>query len=136
MDGVPMTVDFRLKSAARAKIPRNWLRRDLAPNDYETLTSRMIDRSLRGAFPAGYCNETQVLCCFVAELTRLHLQLTCNVLSAPGDADVDILCANGAAAALAWSDIPWALGGDGLQATVRATLLSNGEVCDNCLSVE
>ena len=61
MDGVPMTVDFRLKSAARAKIPRNWLRRDLAPNDYETLTSRMIDRSLRGAFPSGYCNETQVL---------------------------------------------------------------------------
>jgi polyribonucleotide nucleotidyltransferase len=53
----------------------------------------MIDRPIRPLFPKGWFNEVQVQAI---------------VLSADGQNDPDVLCVNGASAALMVSDIPWA----------------------------
>jgi hypothetical protein len=58
---MPLMVDYRHKAAAAGRIPTNYLRRELAVNEYETLTARMIDRALRTAFTDGYTCDTQVL---------------------------------------------------------------------------
>ncbi|XP_016106691.1 polyribonucleotide nucleotidyltransferase 1, mitochondrial [Sinocyclocheilus grahami] len=89
---MPLVVDYRQKAAAAGRIPTNYLRRELGTTDSEILTSRLIDRSIRPLFPAGYFYDTQVLC---------------NILAADGVNDPDILAINGASAALALSDIPW-----------------------------
>ncbi|KAF2987768.1 hypothetical protein EK904_015180 [Melospiza melodia maxima] len=85
-------VDYRQKAAAAGRIPTNYLRRELGSTDKEILTSRVIDRSIRPLFPAGYFYDTQILC---------------NLLAVDGVNDPDILAINGASAALALSDIPW-----------------------------
>ncbi|KAF7686980.1 hypothetical protein HF521_015373 [Silurus meridionalis] len=89
---MPLVVDYRQKAAAAGRIPTNYLRRELGTSDTEILTSRLIDRSIRPLFPAGYFYDTQVLC---------------NILAADGVNDPDVLAINGASAALAISDIPW-----------------------------
>ncbi|XP_042592119.1 polyribonucleotide nucleotidyltransferase 1, mitochondrial isoform X2 [Cyprinus carpio] len=89
---MPLVVDYRQKAAAAGRIPTNYLRRELGTTDSEILTSRLIDRSIRPLFPAGYFYDTQVLC---------------NILAADGVNDPDVLAINGASAALALSDIPW-----------------------------
>ncbi|XP_050982645.1 polyribonucleotide nucleotidyltransferase 1, mitochondrial isoform X1 [Labeo rohita] len=89
---MPLVVDYRQKAAAAGRIPTNYLRRELGITDSEILTSRLIDRSIRPLFPAGYFYDTQVLC---------------NILAADGVNDPDVLAINGASAALALSDIPW-----------------------------
>ncbi len=48
---VPLTVDYRQKSAAAGRIPTNFLRREMGATDREILTSRVIDRSVRPLFP-------------------------------------------------------------------------------------
>ncbi|CAB4061554.1 pnp [Lepeophtheirus salmonis] len=48
---LPLTVDFRQKSAAAGRIPTNHLRRELGPTAREILISRVIDRSVRPLFP-------------------------------------------------------------------------------------
>ncbi|XP_005100862.2 polyribonucleotide nucleotidyltransferase 1, mitochondrial [Aplysia californica] len=89
---LPLTVDFRQKAAAAGRIPTNHLRRELGPSAKEILTSRVIDRSLRPLFPAGFYYNTQVMC---------------NLLAVDGANDPDIISINAASAALAVSDIPW-----------------------------
>uniref|UniRef100_A0A8C9U0U7 Polyribonucleotide nucleotidyltransferase 1, mitochondrial n=1 Tax=Scleropages formosus TaxID=113540 RepID=A0A8C9U0U7_SCLFO len=89
---MPLVVDYRQKSAAAGRIPTNYLRRELGTTDVEILTSRLIDRSIRPLFPAGYFYDTQVLC---------------NLLAVDGVNNPDVLAINGASAALAVSDIPW-----------------------------
>ncbi|KAK3523228.1 hypothetical protein QTP86_022951 [Hemibagrus guttatus] len=89
---MPLVVDYRQKAAAAGRIPTNYLRREMGTSDSEILTSRLIDRSIRPLFPAGYFYDTQVLC---------------NILAADGVNDPDVLAINGASAALAVSDIPW-----------------------------
>ncbi|KAI1886399.1 hypothetical protein AGOR_G00213620 [Albula goreensis] len=89
---MPLVVDYRQKAAAAGRIPTNHLRRELGTTDAEILTSRMIDRSIRPLFPAGYFYDTQVVC---------------NLLAVDGVNDPDVLAINGASAALALSDIPW-----------------------------
>ncbi|KAK1171264.1 polyribonucleotide nucleotidyltransferase 1, mitochondrial-like [Acipenser oxyrinchus oxyrinchus] len=89
---MPLVVDYRQKAAAAGRIPTNYLRRELGTTDNEILTSRLIDRSIRPLFPAGYFYDTQVLC---------------NLLAVDGVNDPDVLAINGASAALAVSDIPW-----------------------------
>ncbi|RWS22441.1 polyribonucleotide nucleotidyltransferase 1-like isoform X1 [Leptotrombidium deliense] len=89
---MPLTVDFRQKSSATGKIPSNFFRRDVGTSEREILTSRMIDRSIRPLFPAGYYGDTQVVC---------------NLLSFDSHHDPDVLAINAASAALALSDIPW-----------------------------
>ncbi|KAJ8387323.1 hypothetical protein AAFF_G00158190 [Aldrovandia affinis] len=89
---MPLVVDYRQKAAAAGRIPTNHLRRELGTTDTEILTSRLIDRSIRPLFPAGYFYDTQVVC---------------NLLAVDGVNDPDVLAINGASAALTLSDIPW-----------------------------
>ncbi|KAG0426815.1 hypothetical protein HPB47_026093 [Ixodes persulcatus] len=89
---LPLVVDYRQKAAAAGRIPTNFLRRELGPTEKEILTSRVIDRSLRPLFPAGYFYETQLMC---------------NLLAVDGINDPDIVSLNAASAALSVSDVPW-----------------------------
>uniref|UniRef100_A0A670YNN9 polyribonucleotide nucleotidyltransferase n=1 Tax=Pseudonaja textilis TaxID=8673 RepID=A0A670YNN9_PSETE len=59
-------VDYRQKGAAVGRIPTNYLRRELGVTDHEILTSRLIDRSIRPLFPAGYYYDTQIICNLLA----------------------------------------------------------------------
>jgi polyribonucleotide nucleotidyltransferase len=92
-DFFPLTVDYREKAAAAGKFPGGYFKREGRPSEKETLTSRMTDRPLRPLFPKGYLYDTQVISV---------------LLSADGENDPDILSINGASAALAVSDIPFA----------------------------
>src|ERR1044071_1597168 len=92
-DWFPLTVDYREKAAAVGKFPGGYFKREGRPSEKETLTSRMTDRPLRPLFPAGYLYDTQIISI---------------LLSADGENDPDILAINGASAALAVSDIPFA----------------------------
>ncbi len=92
-DWFPLTVDYREKAAAVGKIPGSYFRREGRPSEKEILTCRMTDRPLRPLFPKGYLYDTQLISI---------------VLSADGENDPDILCINGASAALMVSDIPFA----------------------------
>nr|XP_055096575.1 polyribonucleotide nucleotidyltransferase 1, mitochondrial isoform X2 [Symphalangus syndactylus] len=89
---MPLVVDYRQKAAAAGRIPTNYLRREIGTSDKEILTSRIIDRSIRPLFPAGYFYDTQVLC---------------NLLAVDGVNEPDVLAINGASVALSLSDIPW-----------------------------
>lgn len=89
---MPLTVDYRLKSAASGRIPTNFLRRELGPSEKEILSARLIDRSLRPLFPSEFKTETQ---------------LVCNMLAMDSIFSPDILAINAASAALSFSDIPW-----------------------------
>lgn len=99
-DFFPLTVDYREKAAAAGRFPGGYFKREGRPTEKEIVTSRMIDRPIRPLFPKGWFNEVQVQAI---------------VLSADGQNDPDILCVNGASAALMVSDIPW----DGPVAAVR-----------------
>uniref|UniRef100_A0A670YXN2 polyribonucleotide nucleotidyltransferase n=1 Tax=Pseudonaja textilis TaxID=8673 RepID=A0A670YXN2_PSETE len=63
---LPLVVDYRQKGAAVGRIPTNYLRRELGVTDHEILTSRLIDRSIRPLFPAGYYYDTQIICNLLA----------------------------------------------------------------------
>lgn len=89
---VPLTVNYRQKYAAAGRIPTNFFRRETGISATETLTSRVIDRSLRPLFPSGYNNETQVVC---------------NMLALDSSNAPEVLSINAASLALAMSDIPW-----------------------------
>jgi len=92
-DFFPLTVDYREKAAAAGRFPGGYFKREGRPTEKEIVTSRMIDRPIRPLFPKGWFNEVQVQAI---------------VLSADGQNDPDVLCVNGASAALMVSDIPWA----------------------------
>ena len=91
-DFFPLTVDYIEKSYAAGKIPGSFFKREGRPSEYETLTSRLIDRPLRPLFPEGFYNEVQVV---------IH------VLSLNPDIAADIPAMIGASAALAVSGIPF-----------------------------
>src|SRR6059036_3245876 len=110
-DWFPLTVDYREKAAAVGKFPGGYFKREGRPSEKETLTSRMTDRPLRPLFPKGYFYDTQIISI---------------LLSADGQNDPDILAMNGASAALAISDIPFA----GPIGAVRVGLV-NGEFIAN-----
>uniref|UniRef100_A0A8B9XZW2 Polyribonucleotide nucleotidyltransferase 1 n=1 Tax=Bos mutus grunniens TaxID=30521 RepID=A0A8B9XZW2_BOSMU len=77
---MPLVVDYRQKAAAAGRIPTNYLRREIGSSDKEILTSRVIDRSIRPLFPAGYFYDTQILC---------------NLLAVDGVNEPDVLAING-----------------------------------------
>ena len=87
---LPLTVQYIEKAYAAGKIPGGFIKRESKPSDFETLTSRIVDRSLRPLFPKGFANPVQV---------------TIMVLSADGEADLQALALNAASAALYVSDI-------------------------------
>ena len=90
-DFLPLTVQYMEKSYAAAKIPGGFIKRETKPGDFETLTSRVVDRSLRPLFPKGF-----------------HYPVTISVMVVSSDSDVDMQVAalHAASAALYVSDIP------------------------------
>jgi len=92
-DFLPLTVDYREKTSAAGKIPGGFFKREGRPTEKEILTARLIDRPIRPLFPSGLRNDIQVIAW---------------VLSADGQNDPDVLCINGASAALGISGIPFA----------------------------
>ncbi|HEY6505633.1 MAG TPA: polyribonucleotide nucleotidyltransferase [Chitinophagaceae bacterium] len=87
----PLSVDYQEKFASAGRIPGSFFKREARLNDYEILTSRLIDRALRPLFPEDYLCEVQVLVTLISS-----------------DAEVmpDSLACLAASAALAVSDIP------------------------------
>ncbi|MGX3044725.1 polyribonucleotide nucleotidyltransferase [Helicobacter sp. T3_23-1056] len=57
---LPLTVQYIHKSYAIGKIPGGFMKREGKPSEFEILTSRLIDRSLRPLFPKGYYYPTQI----------------------------------------------------------------------------
>jgi len=90
-DFLPLTVQYVEKTYAAAKIPGGFIKRETKPGDFETLTSRIIDRSLRPLFPKGFHNP---------------VVLTVTVLSADPAVDMQVAAMHAASAALYTSDIP------------------------------
>ena len=90
-DFLPLTVQYIEKQYAAGKIPGGYIKRETKPGEFETLTSRIIDRSLRPLFPKGYAYPTQI---------------TVLVLSADSQVDLQVIALNAASAALFLSDIP------------------------------
>ena len=89
-DFLPLTVQYIEKTYAAGKIPGGFFKRETKPSDFETLTSRIVDRSLRPLFPRGFGHPTQI---------------TIMVFSADKESDMQVLALNAASAALFTSDI-------------------------------
>ncbi|MDR1366525.1 MAG: polyribonucleotide nucleotidyltransferase [Puniceicoccales bacterium] len=89
----PLAVDYRERFSAAGKFPGGYAKREGKPSEKEILTSRLCDRPLRPLFPKGFMNEVQVIGV---------------LLATDGKNESDVLMVNGASAALACSDIPWA----------------------------
>ncbi len=91
-DFFPLTVDVEERMYAAGKIPGGFFKREGRPTERAILTARMIDRPIRPLWPKGYRNEVQVICTVLsADLVTAH----------------DILCINGASAALMISPMPF-----------------------------
>ena len=90
-DFLPLTVQYIEKAYAAARIPGGFVKRETKPGDFETLTSRIIDRSLRPLFPKGF---------------HYPVVLTVTVLSADPAVDMQVASMHAASAALYTSDIP------------------------------
>ena len=88
----PLTVNYQEKMYAAGKIPGAYGKREGRPTEFETLTSRLIDRPIRPLFPEGYVNE---------------IQITATVVSSDKKHYADIAAMIGASAALAISDAPF-----------------------------
>ncbi len=91
-DFFPLTVDYLEKSYAAGKIPGSFFKREGRPSEFETLTSRLIDRPIRPLFPEGFFNEVQVV---------IH------TVSLNPEVDADIAAMIATSAALAVSGIPF-----------------------------
>jgi polyribonucleotide nucleotidyltransferase len=92
LDFFPMTVEYRERTAAAGRVPGGFFKREMRPADRETLTSRLVDRSLRPLFPEAFKNETQIIA---------------TVLSFDPNADPGVLAITGAALATHISEMPW-----------------------------
>jgi len=91
-DFFPLTVDVEERMYAAGKIPGGFFKREGRPTERAILTARMIDRPIRPLWPSGFRNEVQVIGMVLsADLVTPH----------------DILCINGASAALMISPLPF-----------------------------
>ena len=91
-DFFPLTVDYLEKTYAAGRIPGSFFKREGRPSEFETLTSRLIDRPIRPLFPEGFFNEVQVV---------IH------VVSLNPEVEGDIPALIASSAALAISGIPF-----------------------------
>ncbi|MCX8237650.1 MAG: polyribonucleotide nucleotidyltransferase [Akkermansiaceae bacterium] len=89
----PLSVEYKERASAAGTFPGGYFKREGRPTEKEILTCRMTDRPLRPLFPKGYLYDTQIIAL---------------LLSADQIHDADVLAMNGASAALAISDIPFA----------------------------
>ncbi len=87
----PLSVDYQEKFASAGRVPGSFFKREARLNDYEILTSRLIDRALRPLFPEDYLCDVQVLV---------------TLISSDDEVMPDSLACLAASAALAVSDIP------------------------------
>ncbi|MBL7695688.1 MAG: polyribonucleotide nucleotidyltransferase [Ferruginibacter sp.] len=87
----PLSVDYQEKFASAGRVPGSFFKREARLNDYEILTSRLIDRALRPLFPEDYFCDVQVLV---------------TLISSDDEVLPDSLACLAASAALAVSDIP------------------------------
>ncbi|HZC15288.1 MAG TPA: polyribonucleotide nucleotidyltransferase [Caulobacteraceae bacterium] len=91
-DFFPLTVNYQEKFYAAGKIPGSFPRREGAPSQKETLTSRLIDRPIRPLFVKGFKHETQVVV---------------TVLAHDLENDPDIVAMVATSAALTLSGVPF-----------------------------
>ena len=91
-DFFPLTVDYREKAYAAGKIPGSFFKREGRPSEFETLTSRLIDRPIRPLFPEGFFNEVHVV---------IH------TVSLNPEVDADIAAMIAVSAALSISGVPF-----------------------------
>ena len=91
-DFFPLTVDYLEKTYAAGKIPGSFFKREGRPSEFETLTSRLIDRPIRPLFPDGFFNEVHVV---------VH------TLSLNPEVDADIAALIAVSAALSVSGVPF-----------------------------
>ena len=92
VDFFPLSCDYEEKMYAAGKIPGGYIKREGRPSEKATLTSKLMDRSLRSLFPKGFYNDVQVVA---------------TVLSIDHDASSEFAAMIGSSVALAVSDIPW-----------------------------
>ena len=110
-DFVPLVVQYVERAYAVGKIPAGFVKREQKPGDFETLTARIVDRTLRPLFPKGYGYNTII---------------TIMALSADEDSDLQLAAMNSAAACMYLSSLPFAKMVHG----VRITRI-NGEIIVN-----
>jgi polyribonucleotide nucleotidyltransferase len=91
-DWFPLFVDYREKAYAAGKIPGGFFKREGRPSEKETVSARLIDRTLRPLFSEGYSKEVQIMVL---------------VLSSDQENDADALGLIGASTALSISPIPF-----------------------------
>jgi len=101
-DFVPLVVQYVEKAYAVGRIPAGFVKREQKPGDFETLTARIVDRSLRPLFPKEYGYNTV---------------LTVMALSADEESDLQTAAMNAAAACMYLSDLPFAKMVYGVRAT-------------------
>ncbi|MFY7964424.1 MAG: polyribonucleotide nucleotidyltransferase [Chitinophagaceae bacterium] len=87
----PLSVDYQEKFASAGRVPGSFFKREARLNDYEILTSRLVDRALRPLFPEDYLCDVQVLI---------------SLISSDIEIMPDAMACLAASAALAVSDIP------------------------------
>jgi polyribonucleotide nucleotidyltransferase len=92
IDFFPLTVNYQERYYAAGKIPGGYFKRERAPTERETLTSRLIDRPIRPLFAEGFRNETLVVA---------------QVLSHDLENDPDIVALIAVSAALTISGVPF-----------------------------
>ena len=90
-DFLPLTVQYLERSYAAAKIPGGFIKRESKPSDFETLTSRIIDRALRPLFPKGFSN---------------NVVINVTVFSSDNEVDLQVAALHAANAALLVSSLP------------------------------
>ena len=90
-DFTPFVVQYIEKAYAMGKIPAGFVKREAKPGDFETLTARIIDRSIRPLFPKGYGYNTV---------------MTTIVLSTNSEADLQTAAMNASGLCMYLSDLP------------------------------
>ncbi len=101
-DFVPLAVQYVERAYAVGKIPAGFVKREQKPGDFETLTARIVDRSLRPLFPREYGYDTII---------------TIMALSADEDSDLQVAAMNAAAACMYMSSLPFAKMVHGIRVT-------------------
>ncbi len=92
LDFFPLMVIYQERLYAAGKIPGGFLKREGRPSEFETLTSRVIDRPIRPLFADGFRNEVQIIN---------------TVMSSDDDNPSDITAMIGSSLVLTLSDIPF-----------------------------
>ncbi|MCE3038091.1 polyribonucleotide nucleotidyltransferase [Helicobacter anatolicus] len=93
-DFLPLSVQYIEKAYAVGKFPSGFVKREGKPGEFEVLTSRIIDRTLRPLFPKNYKRST-------------HISIF--VLSYDKKSDLQVCALNAAANALLVSEVPFSI---------------------------